>query len=181
MGGTTGYTTEQGISMQQAFKIAQEKATSEYGYDPYNGEINNASLKTDFTRLMTFKEWEKHVGNKIHVGEKGIAWGYCIRKPVLNTNKIKSIVTRIPQKGARKWVTIYEVEVRSTGERIGYNNNLANAIKSARSYTEKNQMTTIVYISKKLMQGENKCATIVPKKASNQKLGIYAFFYYVSC
>jgi len=174
MGARNIVRSARGRSMDQAFRTLQHEAEEEYGHDYYNGEINNAHGYTDVTHKdwkSLVKRWEE---SEVY-SEKGDCFAVCIKKPKGNSNKIKTLVERFPQKGTRKWVTYYDVTTRFSGELIGRKENLTDAIKLAREHTEKKQLTTVIHIVKILKQGNSKCAVVIYKKASKEAEGLYRF------
>ena len=183
MGGTHIYVEAEGTNIRKAFRNAQEEARSEYGYDPYNGQINNADNLKDVSHVCKTSKQLENFGNERdekNQFQKGDAIGCCIHKPILNENKIKTHVERFPQKGARKWVTYYEVEEKYSGQMVGKKANLTSAIKVGRDYTEKYKLTTVVNIIKHLEKGNDRCAVISSIKGK-EKPGLYAFYAFVSC
>jgi hypothetical protein len=166
-----------GKSMADAFANAQEEAREEYGNDSYNGQINNCSLVSDVTHKRgSFKEEDFFHDWILDNTNKRDVKGYCVRKPKLNTNKIKTIVTNHPQKGARKWVTKYIALDKWEGTAVCEAESQTECIKKARAYVEKHPNIRLeVQIQKTLVGGKNKVADIEYKNASDEKEGMYRF------
>jgi len=90
MGACSIYVTSEGNSMSEAFRNAQKEAEYEYGHDPYNGAINNCSLKRDITTLYNeasnkrdfIEQWTELADKRevygIHLGKnKYLFFGYA--------------------------------------------------------------------------------------------------------
>jgi hypothetical protein len=161
--------TARGMSMREAFKNAVEEANDEHGHEQgYSGAINNCKLanqvkKGEYTDDEIYEKTDKRE-----------VWGYCSQEPIENANSVKSTVTRYPQKGSRKWKTVYEI--------IHYNNvvgtkdSQTEAITEARKYAEKYNHTRVdICITKILTEGNSRCATINYKPSNKEREGIYVF------
>jgi hypothetical protein len=167
-----------GKSMQDAFKRAQEEATEEYGYQQgYSGHINCCELDGDVTHKRgSFAEEDYFHQWILNNTSKRDVKGYCITEPVVNTNKIKTVVTNFPQKGTRKWETVYVAFSNRDGCAIHTDISQTNCIKKAREYVEKNPNVSIhIEIRKRLVGSQTRVATIDYKKATNEKDGLYCF------
>lgn len=187
MGATNIEVTARGRNMQEAFHNAQADAEEEYGTDPYNGEINNCSLLRDVTNKQGefderdhFHEWIWKQTNKRDM------YGYCTQKPITNNNKIKTVVTNHPQKGARKFETRYIAVNKWASADNKYpgisEKTQTEAIKKARAYVEKNPRVSLsIEVIKVLVAGAKVCAEIKYKAASNERLGSYTFVGYAPC
>lgn len=173
MGATLICRTGQGRNMQEAFRNLQKEAKNAYGSDPYNGEINNCTLKGDkSSQCKTKEELYKFVQED---GAKRDAYGIVLSKPVVNNNKIKTQVENTPQKGTRKWETVYQAE-NWLGDVILTAPSQTECIKKARAWVEKNPDTQLrITIAKKLVVGNRECAIVKYKKAQGEKLGTYFF------
>jgi hypothetical protein len=105
------------------------------------------------------------------------AMGICLKEPKPNTNKIKTQVENKVVKGARKWVLWYCVyEDGFEAKYIGKKKFKDEAIKIARSHTEKTQNRTAVIMERLLEDGKPTTAVISYKPASNEREGTYYFF-----
>jgi hypothetical protein len=168
-------------SIQDAFKYAYAYAEDEYGHQQgYSGAINSCEFTKDVTHMLKNMKpnqlidyIEKHV-------PKREAWGFWLTPPKVNTNKVKSKVTVNPQKGARKWETIYVAYHR--GDQILSDSSQTNCIKKARAYVEKNPNTRLtIQIEKRLVSGNQNCATVEYKSSSNESAGVYVFVGLAAC
>jgi hypothetical protein len=178
MGACSIVVTASGNSMSDAFNKAVEEANDEYGHQQgYSGEINNCELVGDVThRRGEFKEDDFFHQWILDNTDKRDVKGYCARKPVTNSNKIKTVVTNYPQKGTRKWVTKYIALDKWTGTAVCEADSQTECIKKARAYVEKHPDKMLeVQIQKTLVGGKNKVADINYKKASKEKPGLYTF------
>jgi len=91
MGGTTIYVEQEGMSMREAFRTAQDNAREEYGSDYYNGQINNGWLARDLTAtyntLRTKKQKSDFIDDKMDNADKGDVYGVCIVQPKQGNKK----------------------------------------------------------------------------------------------
>ena len=177
MGACSIVVTAAGKSMSDAFQNACEEAREEYGNDSYNGQINNCQLAGDVTHKRgEFKEDDFFYDWILDNTDRRDVKGYCVRKPKHNTNKIQSVVTNYPQKGARKWVTKYIVIDKWKGHTVAEADSQTAAIKKARDYVEADHHARAeVQIQKTLVGGKNKVADVEYKKAADEREGLYTF------
>ena len=178
MGATNVYVEQEGSSMREALRTAQDKARSMYGDDYYNGEINNCSLIRDVTNTfmsMSKKQKSLYIDDKMDSADKGEVYGVCIVQPKTSSLKTKTKVERFPQKGARKWVTKYVVEDYHNDKKVGEWEDQTTAIKEARAYTERTGNRTSIEITKVLLGGQVRVANVMSIKG-NAKQGKYMFF-----
>jgi len=178
MGACSIVVTGKGKTMQDAYRSLVNEAKEEHGSDPYNGEINNCELSGDIThRRSDFKDEGKFIDWIIEdKAQKREVYGFCVKKPVSNTNQIKTVVTNFPQKGTRKWITKYIALDKWEGNVVCEAESQTECIKKARAYVEQHPNIRVeVQIQKTLVGGKNKVADIEYKKASNEKLGTYTF------
>lgn len=164
-----------GQTMQEAFISLQKQAEEEYGYDHYNGKINNCELTGDWTHKYNKRNLDKLYDEAINKLHKPCVIGICTKEPKKNKNKVKSVVNRTPQKGTRKWVTKY-VGTDWDGMPVCEANTLTECIKKARAHTEKTQQRVYIDIEKRLETGNKRCATVEYKKSKSEELGTYIFF-----
>jgi hypothetical protein len=179
MGANWIYVKERGKSVGEAYKIACERADDEYGHqEGYSGQINSTSGCRDVTEKWkasgkTLDEYirERHDEMSKHHGAECI----CISAPKANTNKIKSVVEHVVEKGTKKWVLKYFA--LSSGESIiGSFSTKGEAVKAARNYTEKMKCPSSVIMKKVLEKGSNVTARISYKKSTTEKDGEYLFY-----
>ena len=161
--------------MNEAFRSLQKQQEEEYGYDHYNGKINNCELVGDWTHKYNKRNLDKLYYEAINKLSKPEVIGVCIQEPKKNKNKIKSIVKRIAQKGTRKWETVYVGYVGFEAEEVCSASTLTECIKKARKYTEKHQRGVTINIEKRLKEGNVRCATTHYKESKGEKLGKYVF------
>jgi hypothetical protein len=180
MGAITSYLNVKANSAKEAFKDAVNDAEREYGQDIYNGQINTCCLTKDVTsEYHNASNKNKFISEMLDNVPKREAYVVCLKKPVSNTNKIKSVVNVTPQKGARQWVTVYKVYRRD--ELIAECKSQTEAIKKARAFSEKHQCKTTIEISKKLSKGIKNVAEVEYKNSRNEQSGEYLFMYCASC
>jgi len=90
----------------------------------------------------------------------------CLEKPKI----AKSCKTeKIVQKGARKWETVFIVEPSWSDDRCDREtlkgSTQGKALKRAKELALRNQTEYLVRIDKRLVQGNDKIATVTPKKS----------------
>jgi hypothetical protein len=163
--------TIRGKTLQEAFKTLQEEDRDEHGNDIYNGGWNNCQgikevTASEFDRKLSAGDMSKH--------EPAVA--KCTRKPVLNTNTIKTQVERFPNKGARKWVTKYVAYETQWGTQIVNEESQAEAIRKVREHVAKNPNQRISVDIIKELQGDTKVATITYKPAKNEADGEWEIY-----
>lgn len=179
MGAVDCNATIRAHSMSEAWKIAQEEAEEEHGHEQgYSGNLNCCEFEEDVTyklRNMSPKKLEQWMYDNV---EKREAYGYCKVKPKGNTNKTKSVVKNIPQKGTRKWETVYIAET------MGWNGGMervrastqTECVKKARAWVEKNPDQSLsIRITKELTKGNIKCAEVSYKASKTESKGTYVF------
>lgn len=151
-----------GMTLQEAWKNYRDEDVRENGEGTYNGTINHVS----FPKLV----------NKLpETIDKRESAAVCIRKPVLNTNKVKSTVENFPCKDTRKWETYYYArpiwldhhlveEISDTSQ--------AKCIEAARKYVEKHPNIPLeIHVGKRLVNMDTKVAKVKYKPASNESPG----------
>jgi len=171
MGTITKHATIEGKTLKEAFKKLQDEDRKDKGTDIYSGGWNNCQgvrevSTSEFTARLKENNISKH--------EPAIA--KCLQKPIINKNTIKTQVLNFPNKGSRKWITVYVAE-DINGNVIIEEESQSNAIKKAREYVEKNSSVKLnVYISKKLVNNATKVATIVYKPSKNESNGRWQIY-----
>lgn len=177
MGAISIVTTARGKNMQEAFRNACAEAEDEYGRDSYNGQINNCQLIGDWTNKRKNYPEDDHFHEAIlNKTDKREVIGYCTQDPITNTNKTKSQVERNPQKGSRKWVTMYEGYSDWENKIFVREYKLEDCIKKARALVDKKEVYRLkIRIIKALKVGESHCATISYKSSSKEREGTYVF------
>lgn len=178
MGAQSVYVQISGTSMSDAFRSAQKDAEEEHGNEQgYSGYINCCELAGDKTsQYRNSTDKKKFIHDLEENTEKRSVYGICLKEPVASKLKTKTVVKRIPQKGARVYETVYTAyDFMGDNEVIKPQKTLAAAIKLAREWTEKSDRRCFVYVEKKLIKGNSRCAEIEPKTDSKKKPGIYLF------
>ncbi len=173
-----------GKTAQEAYDRACEEAELEYGsQDGYNGTISTTHGFRDETEAYNkskFNDVSAYIRDRFdsHAMNKRDCSAICVVKPVGNKNKTQSQVEHIVTPGTKKWVLKYVVQ---RGDHvIGSWNTKGDAVKDARRYTEKHQVSTSILIKKFLEKGDNLVAKITYKKATNERDGEWIFFGYAA-
>ena len=173
-----------GKTAQEAYDRACEEAELEYGsQDGYNGTISTTHGFRDETEAYNkskFNDVSAYIRDRFdsHSMNKRDCSAICVVKPVGNKNKTQSQVEHIVTPGTKKWVLKYVVQ---RGDHvIGSWNTKGDAVKDARRYTEKHQVSTSILIKKFLEKGDNLVAKITYKKATNERDGEWIFFGYAA-
>ena len=182
MGAQSFTVRSRGKSAEEAYKIACEIAEEEYGHqEGYNGTISTTHGFRDETELYKkskFNDVSAYIRDRFENMNKRDCSAICVVKPVGNKNKTKSQVEHIVTPGTKKWVLKYVVQ---RGDHvIGSWNTKGDAVKDARRYTEKHQVSTSILIKKFLEKGDNLVAKITYKKATNERDGEWIFFGYAA-
>lgn len=177
MGQELIYRSARGKNIQDAFKKICEEDEEYYGHqEGYSGGIHTCSLEKDVTSMLKTKSRSELEDYIAKTTSKREVWGYCIDQPVSNKNKVKSQVDVTPQKGTRKWETIYKAVTSWDELEVARDKSQTVCIKKARVYVESNPDVSLkVIIAKELTEGNTKCATVTYKKSTTEKLGLYKF------
>jgi len=183
MGAELIYRTARGKNIQDAFKRACQEDEDYYGHqEGYSGGIHTCDLTKDVTSMTKTKNSDEIEHYIAENASKREAWGYCLQEPVTNKNKVKSQVDVTPQKGARKWETVYKAVTTWDQREVARDKSQTVCIKKARAYVEANPDVSLkVIIAKQLTEGNSQCATVTYKKATNEKLGLYKFIAWAAC
>ena len=184
MGAQSFETRSRGKSAEEAYNRAVEIAEDEYGHQQgYSGAINSTPGFRDVTSKYktSNKDLNKFINERLedlskHDGAECI----CIREPKTNSNKIKSQVEHVVEKGTKKWVLKYVAQSHYKG-RIGAFDTKGDAVKAARKYTEETGNSSYVEMQKVLEKGNTITARITYKKSSNEADGEYIFYGWASC
>jgi hypothetical protein len=173
-----------GKTAEEAYNRACEEAELEYGsQDGYNGTISTTHGFRDETEAYNkskFDDVNSYIYNRFdsHAMNKRDCSAICVKQPIGNKNKTKSQVEHIVTPGTKKWVLKYVVQ---RGDHvIGSWNTKGDAVKDARKYTEKHQVSTSIVMKKYLEKGDNLVAKITYKKATNERDGEWIFFGYAA-
>jgi len=184
MGSQSFTVRSRGKSAKEAYQNAVDNAESEYGHQQgYSGAINSTPGFRDVTKqyknskLPLYNYIEKRLDELTKFqGAECI----CIKEPITNTNKIKTQVEHVVEKGTKKWVLKYVAQSNYKG-RIGAFNTKGDAVKAARKYTEETGNSSYVEMQKVLENGNTITAKITYKKATNEREGEWEFYGWASC
>lgn len=170
-------------NINDAWKQVYEEANEYSGHqEGYSGDLNTCDFTKDLTyklKTMSVRELIDYIENNCPKRE---AWGFCTKPGKENNNKTKTQVENTPQKGTRKWKTVYEAIDRWSGHTAVTADSQTECIKKARAYVEKNpKVTLVVQINKVLEKGNTVCAKISYKKSKTESLGEYYFVGLASC
>jgi hypothetical protein len=177
MGCSLVRTTVKARNINEAWKQVYDNAQEYSGHqEGYSGDFNCCDFAKDVTSMLKSKT-PAQVDDYIEDNcDKGDAWGYCTKEPKANTNKVKSQVDVTPQKGTRKWETVYKAVTSFHGREVARDKSQTECIKKARAYVEKNPEESLkIIISKELVEGIVQCATVTYKKSTTESLGVYSF------
>lgn len=184
MGAQSFETRSRGKSAKEAYDKAVEIAEDEYGHQQgYSGAINSSAGYRDVTAKFkaSGKSLDKYISERIDALSKfDGAECICIKEPQTNTNKIKSQVEHVVEKGTKKWVLKYVAQSHRVGT-IKTCDTKGDAVKAARKYTEETGNSSYVEMQKVLENGNTVTARITYKKSSNEREGEYIFYGWASC
>jgi hypothetical protein len=176
MGTETRWDTISGPTLEKAFEDLQEEDGEDRGKDVDSGSWYNSE---GVHEVSAEKFDAMDSGNKYEP-----AYAKCIKKPIGNTNKIKTDVVRYPNHGTRKWETVYEVVEIGWPDAVRAKYKLqADAITDARNRCSKNKRNFRIDIAKHLVgkAGDTLCAKISYKKSSTERDGIWEIMGGMSC
>jgi hypothetical protein len=174
-----------GKTADEAYKNACDDAEEEYGtQDGYNGTISTTHGFRDETEAYNkskFNDVSAYIRDRFdsHAMNKRDCSAICVCKPVANKNKTKSQVEHIVTPGTKKWILKYCVYENST-LLISSHLTKGDAVKSARTYTEKRQVPTFIAMEKVLEKGGSIVAKITYKKSPTERNGEWIFFGYAA-
>ena len=182
MGANRFITRSRGKNIADAYQKAVEQADDEYGHqDGYSGQINCTTGYRDMTREYenSKKDLNHFINDSFESQTKhSPCWAVCTKRPVENTNKVKSQVENIVESGTKKWLLKYVVKNYSGN--IEYYDDKVSAVKYAREYTERTKETTEVHIERVLQGGKTCTAKIIYKPGPKESLGEWLFFGFAS-
>ena len=167
-----------GKTMREAYQDLCESAIEYYGHqEGYNGTISTTSGYSDVTSRFksSGKSLDDFISDRLDVISKWECEAICIEEPKFNTNKVKSQVKNIVTPGTKKWILKYVI-LDINGRTIDSKLTKGDAIKIARTHTEKTQIKTYIEMVKVLEKSSPKVAEVEYKKSSNERLGKYIFF-----
>jgi hypothetical protein len=164
-------------SIREAWQKVHDDAEEYSGHqEGYSGDFNTCFFAKDVTSMLktkSIKDLDEYITDNCNKRE---AWGYCLQQPVSNKNKVKSQVNVTPQKGTRKWETVYKAVTSCEEKEVARDKSQTNCIKKARTYVESNPDVIVkIIIAKELIEGNSRCASVTYKKSIKEKLGLYKF------
>jgi len=185
MGGQRFRLRKSGLSMSETYRDACRDAEAVYGHqEGYSGEINSTINFHDVTKdwkasKLTFSAYIDREEGKFKL-QKGVAYGICIKEPVKNGNKIKSVVEHNVVKGTTKWLLKYVVTEMGSDREKRFDTK-TEAVKYARGITESSSKTTFVHMEKVMEKGNSTVAIIKYKRSGKESAGEYVFFGIAPC
>ena len=184
MGATQFKERSTGKTAEEAYRRACEEAEEEYGHqEGYNGTISTTHGFRDETeayKKSKFNDVSAYIRDRFdsHAMNKRDCSAICVVPPVANKNKTKSQVEHIVTPGTKKWILKYCVY--ENGTLISSHLTKGDAVKSARAYTEKRQVPTLIAMEKVLEKGGSMVAKITYKKSPTERDGEWIFFGYAA-
>lgn len=177
MGASSFKTYQRGKSVSDAYNFAVEYACDEYGRDPYNGTISTTHSCQDLTKQFkqSKKSIEQFINDMYDKMSKRECAAVCLEEPKSNTNKVKSQVEHIVTPGTKKWVLKYVVKKYNCNI-LSSHDTKGDAVKAARTYTEKTQEDTTIHMEKVLHKCDDKVAKISYKKSTSEREGRWVLF-----
>ena len=183
MGANEFFTRSRGKDIGDAYQNAVDEAAYEYGHqEGYSGQINCTTGYIDMTKV--YKSSKKDLNKFIEDNWKNLSkfspcWAICVKKPVENTNKIKSQVEHTVESGTKKWLLKYVV--KQYNDKLKYFDDKGSAVKYAREYTEKTEKPTEVHMERVLQGGKTCTAKIKYKPGPKESPGEWVFFGLAPC
>lgn len=177
MGASSFTMYARGKNLSDAYERAVECAEREHGYDPYNGTISTTCGFTDLTQSFkrSKKELYAFIDSQWDRLNKRECAAICIEEPKGNTNKVKSQVDHIVTPGTKKWVLKYVVRKYNNND-LSSHATKGDAVKAARTYTEKTQEQTTIHMVKVLEKCSDQVAKVTYKKSTSEKEGRWILF-----
>lgn len=182
--GANWFTTQsKGKNVQDAYNKAVDRANDEVGHqEGYSGEINSTGGCRDVTKefIASKKSMAQFMDEAMdrlskHQGAQAI----CLQEPVENKNKTKSQVEHIVTPGTKKWVLTYIVYCGES--RIASAVTKGDAVKRARTYSEKHQCTTVIKMERCLNNASHALvAKVKYKPSTTEREGRWVFFGWAS-
>lgn len=166
-----------GKNIEEAWRKLQEDSDHYSGHhEGYSGDFNSCTFQHDLTHMLktnSFKTLDIYIIDQLYKRE---AYGYCMQPPINNTNKVKSTVSVNPQRGTRKWETIYKAVTTYEGREVARDKSQTDCIKKARAHVEKYPDESLrIIIAKELTEGHVVCASVTYKESKGEKQGLYKF------
>ena len=177
MGAQEFQVSGRGKTSNEVYRSLYDEAEEEHGHeDGYSGYINSTHGFQEVT--SRFKSSGKKIQDYIDIRLEHMAKDncecICVEEPKSNTNKVKSKVEHIVEKGTKKWVLRFFVYDRD--DEVGSALTKGAAVNLARAYTEKTTRRTTIHMRKVLEKGNTLVASIDYKHSTTEKLGKWVFF-----
>lgn len=182
MGATRIHAYSSGKTVQEAYTKLQKKCRKEKGDDFYNGSFGSCVLREESEYKNAVELYDFYNSDDSINMFKGESYWAVQEEPVLNTNKIKSMVNIFPQYGHRRWVIMYMVKENSTSYEFNDIKEFAyqkDAIAFARDKQSNNPNYSYeIHIIKTITQGNAIVAEIKYKPKTGEKDGKWLFVAY---
>ena len=157
MGAQTFTHYSDGYNVKEAYDKAVSQADETYGHqEGYSGQINCSGGFRDITEefLRSKKSLDQFMEEQMDKLTKyDGARAVCVREPVKNSNKIKTQVDHVVEKGTKKWVLRYSVYEGWSNHFVAAFDKKGEAVARARKHTEEHKAETYVKMEKKLESG----------------------------
>ena len=178
MGAQQFITRQKARNMQVAFNRAVNLAIEEYGNDSYNGTISTCDSYQDVTKEFKHSTLDKmsFINKKLEDAGKRECFVITELEPMINTNKIKSVVENNVIKGTSKWELRYSVYAGWDDRQVDSVTTKAKAIEIARKHTEETKETTFIRMEKVLINQNPNVAVVKYKNSPKEHEGSYVFF-----
>lgn len=182
MGADSFITRSRGVDIRHAYGRAIEDAIEEYGNDAYNGTISTTTGFTDVTKKFreSRKERREFIDEMLYNAGKRDCFVIEELAPVVNTNKIKSVVEHNVVKGTSKWELRYVV-YNNVADEIKSLKTKTEAIAFARKHVEATKSSTTIVMTKILVNQNSVVAQVKYKPSTQEREGQYVFFGMAAC
>lgn len=182
MGADSFITRSRGMNASKAYTTAVENAELEYGKDAYNGTISTTigfrDVTADFRKSR--KERRHFIDEMLYNAGKRDCFVIEEVAPVVNTNKVKSVVEHNVVKGTSKWELRYIVYNNQAEELKSFNTKTA-AVTFARKHVEATRTNTTIVMTKILVNQNPVVAKVKYKSSTQEREGQYVFFGMAAC
>ena len=182
MGSDSFITRSRGVNARHAYGCAIEDAIEEHGNDIYNGTISTTSGFTDVTKKFreSRKERMEFINDMLYNAGKRDCFVIEELAPVVNTNKIRSVVEHNVVKGTSKWELRYIV-YNNQADEIRALKTKTEAIAFARKHVEATKSNTTIVMTKVLVNQNAVVAQVKYKPSTQEREGQYVFFGMAAC
>ena len=182
MGADAFITRQKGMNASEAYTHAVQEAESEHGRDAYNGTISTTHSFTDVTKKFreSKKDRREFIDEMLYNAGKRDCFVIEELAPIVNTNKIRSVVEHNVVKGTSKWELRYVV-YNSVADEIRSLKTKTEAIAFARKHVEATKSNTTIVMTKILVNQNPVVAKVKYKSATQEREGTYVFFGMAAC